>query len=103
MLRSKGTARAVALRELVNRFAAFTTKTKDDLDRLARDIVTAQHTGDTGDTTVKALYKRFRDLQTITSEHAQLLSTSLDDTDTALQLVNMQLSSLFAHADTGDE
>ncbi|MBV6700241.1 hypothetical protein KV557_24580 [Kitasatospora aureofaciens] len=108
-----------ALRELVSRFGkgshlvrvplpdqdemremivtAFTTKAKDDLDRLAKDIAAAQRTGRTAD--VKRLYDRFAALQKTTDEHAALLSTSLDDTASALQLVKLQLGSLLATAD----
>ena len=45
-----------------------------------------------------ALHNRFRDQQAATAEHAELLSTSLDDTHAALQLVNAQLTSLLAQA-----
>jgi hypothetical protein len=69
--------------------AAFTSKAKDDLDKLARDIATAQQQPAATDT-VQALYARFRDLQAATGEHAQLLSTSLDDTEAALTLVQFQ-------------
>jgi hypothetical protein len=108
-----------ALRELVGRFgtgshlvrvplpdqeemremivAAFTTKAKDDLDRLAKDIAVAQSTGRSGD--LRRLYDRFAALQKATDEHAALLSTSLDDTAAALQLVKLQLGSLLATAD----
>jgi hypothetical protein len=108
-----------ALRELVSRFgegshlsrvpipdetemremiiAAITTKSRDDLSKLATDIVTAQRDGAT-DATIAALYKRFRDLQSSATEHAQLLNTSLDDTTAALHLVNAQLASLLASA-----
>ena len=77
---------------------AFTTKSREDLDRLARDIAAAQRDGDTAPAAIEALYKRFRDLQAATAEHAQLLNTSLDDTTTALKLVNVQLASLLARA-----
>ena len=89
------------MREMV--IAAFTTKAKDDLDRLARDIATAQRDRAAGDATVQVLYKRFRDLQTATSEHAELLATSLDDTNAALRLVKLQLGSLLAQASDSDE
>jgi hypothetical protein len=65
---------------------AWSTKAKDDLDRLARDIASAQHSG-AGQATVQALYKRFHALQSAATEHTQLLNTSLDDTGAALQLV----------------
>ena len=84
------------MREMV--ITAFTTRSREDLDRLARDIAAAQRDGHTGQATVQALYKRFRDLQAATAEHADLLSTSLDDANAALQLVNAQLASLLAQA-----
>lgn len=115
-----------ALRELVSRFeggshlvrvplpdqdemremvvAAFTTKAKEDLDRLARDIAAARYEH-AGDDVVQKLYRRFTELQQITAEHATLLSTSLEDTTTALDLVKLQLGSFLATAGTaaGDE
>lgn len=83
------------MREMV--VAAFTTKARDDLSKLAADIAAAQRDGAT-EATVNALYKRFRDLQASAAEHAQHLNTSLDDTTAALQLVNAQLASLLANA-----
>ena len=77
---------------------AFTTKSREDLDRLARDIATAQHEGDAAPATIEALHKRFRDLQAATAEHAKLLNTSRDDTTAALTLVNAQLASLLVQA-----
>jgi septal ring factor EnvC (AmiA/AmiB activator) len=84
------------MREMV--ITAFTTKSREDLDRLARDIATAQRDGDTTPAAIQALHKRFRDLHAATAEHAQLLNTSLDDTTAALTLVNAQLASLLAQA-----
>ena len=83
------------MREMV--IAAFTTKARDDLSKLAADIATAQHDGPT-EATITGLHKRFRDLQASAAEHAQLLNTSLDDTTAALQLVNAQLASLLVKA-----
>ncbi|NUR59410.1 MAG: hypothetical protein HOV87_12190 [Catenulispora sp.] len=113
-----------ALRELVSRFAAgshlvriplpdademremvinaFTTKAKDDLDKLARDIATAQHQN-AGDDTIQKLYSRFAELQQATTEHASLLSTTLDDTTAALDLVKLQLGSFLATAGDGQD
>jgi hypothetical protein len=112
-------ATLAALRELVSRFGekshlsripipdqdemremiitAFTTKARDDLDRLARDIAEARRDG-AKDTVITALHKRFTELQAATAEHAGLLATSLDDTDAALQLVQLQLTSLLTQA-----
>jgi len=108
-----------ALRELVSRFGgkshltripipdqdemremiitAFTTKARDDLDRLARDIADARH-GGASDTTLAQLHARFTELEAATSEHSQLLATSLDDTSAALRLVQAQLATLLAQA-----
>lgn len=112
-----------ALRELVHRFGqgshlarvplpdqeemremiinAFTMKTKDDLSDLARDIAAAQRKGEPEDVT--RLYARFTALQQATDEHSAMLSTSLDDTRAALQLVQVQLGSLLASAPGEDE
>src|SRR5262249_5813224 len=102
-----------ALRELVSRFGAsshlvrvplrdhamvihaFTTKAKDDLDRLARDIAAAQADGQAREATVQAFYRRFRDVQAAT-EHSKLLNAGLDDTAAVLQLVQTQFTSLLA-------
>jgi hypothetical protein len=84
------------MREMV--IAAFTTRAQDDLNRLARDIAAAGQSGDTNSTALQALHKRFVELQAATSEHSELLNTSLDDADSALQLVQLQLSSLLAKA-----
>lgn len=108
-----------ALRELVRRFgggshlvrvplpdqeemqemviAAFTSRAKDDLDKLARDIADAQQAGETGQ--ANALYKRFQSLEAATAEHSDLLSTNLDDTKASLDLVKLQLGALLAQAD----
>jgi hypothetical protein len=48
------------MREMV--ITTWRTKAKDDLNRLARDIAAAQHSGP-GQGTVQALYKRFQALQ----------------------------------------
>lgn len=85
------------MREMV--VNAFTTRAKDELDRLARDIAVAQATRTVADTDVEALYARFREVRASTAEHAELLSTSLDDTVASLKLVNLQLAGLLAQAD----
>jgi hypothetical protein len=87
------------MREMV--IAAFTTRARDDLDRLARDIAETQQAGATGQTAIAALHKRFTDLKGATAEHAELLNTSLDDTGAALQLVQAQLATLLTQA--GDD
>jgi hypothetical protein len=83
------------MREMV--VAAWRTKAKDDLDRLARDIAAAQH-AEPGQAAVQALYKRFQNLESAATEHTELLNASLDDTGAALQLVRAQLGSLLATA-----
>ncbi|WP_219826068.1 HAMP domain-containing protein [Nonomuraea typhae] len=85
------------MREMV--VSAFTTRAKDELDKLARDIALVQSSGTAADTDIQTLYARFRDLQAGTAEHAELLSTSLDDTEASLKLVNLQLAGLLAQAD----
>jgi hypothetical protein len=83
------------MREMV--IAAFTTRSRDELSRLAADIATAQRDGAT-EATISTLHKRYRDLQASATEHAQLLNTSLDDTTAVMQLVNAQLATLLANA-----
>ncbi len=83
------------MRDMV--IAAYRAKTTDDLQRLAREIAGARH-ADITPHALEALHRRFRDLEAATAEHAQLLSTDLDDTSAALQLVRVQLGSLLAQA-----
>lgn len=80
------------MREMV--ISAFTTKAKDDLDKLAGDISAAARGGQHGE--VDKLYHRFTELAQATDEHSRLLSTSLDDATASLQLVKAQLGSLLA-------
>ncbi|MEU3907969.1 DUF6744 family protein [Streptomyces goshikiensis] len=80
------------MREMI--IAAFTTKAKDELDALAKDIAAAQRGGRAED--ARRLYERFTALQAATNEHSELLSTSLDDTRASLQLVKIQLGGLLA-------
>ncbi|WP_218839818.1 DUF6744 family protein [Streptomyces sp. WZ.A104] len=82
------------MREMI--IMAFTTKAKDELDELARDIAAAQRAGKADE--ARKLYERFTALQEATNEHSDLLSTSLDDTRAALQLVKVQLGGLLATA-----
>ncbi|MDX3100484.1 DUF6744 family protein [Nonomuraea angiospora] len=83
------------MREMV--VAALTTEAREDLEKLALDITKARADG-ASDAQVQTLYKRFRALQDSAAEHAKLLSTSLDDTQAALQLVHQQVASLLANA-----
>ncbi len=86
------------MREMV--IKAFTTSAKDDLDRLAEDIAAAQR-AKRFDEAAK-LYERFTAVQEATNKHSALLSTSLDDTRAALELVKMQLGGLLV-ADDGED
>jgi len=87
------------MREMI--VAAFTNRAKDDLDQLARDIAAAQRSGKTEKAT--ALHERFRALEATTEEHSELLSSSLDDTRAALNLVKLQLGGLLAGAADEDD
>lgn len=77
---------------------AFTSKASDELEKLAADIAAAQREGTKPHVTDK-LFERFKELQASTAEHSNLLSTSLDDTTSALELVHTQLTSLLMTAD----
>lgn len=85
------------MREMV--INAFTSKAKDELDQLAQDIAAAQRAKRFDE--AGRLYERFTAVQQATNEHSDLLSTSLEDTRAALQLVKMQLGGLLA-ADDGE-
>ncbi|MFJ3365793.1 DUF6744 family protein [Streptomyces anthocyanicus] len=86
------------MREMV--IKAFTTSAKDELDRLAEDIAAAQRAR-RFDEAVK-LHARFTAVQEATTKHSALLSTSLDDTRAALELVKVQLGGLLV-ADGGED
>lgn len=87
------------MREMI--ISAFTTKAKEDLTKLSRDIAEAQSEGRHAD--AQKLHARFTELQDTTTAHAELLSNSLDDTKTALDLVKLQLGSLLATATASDD
>lgn len=87
------------MREMVEN--AFVTKAADDLNRLAADIAAAQQ-NKADENTIRKLYQRFAALQAATNQHAALLSTTLDDTQSALQLVQTQLGSLLVSAGDDD-
>jgi hypothetical protein len=80
--------------------SAFTNQARDDLNQLSADIAAARAAG-ASEQDITALHRRFTAVQDATTKHSTLLSTSLDDTDAALQLVNLQLAGLLAH--TNDE
>lgn len=86
------------MREMI--VTAFTTQTRDELQQLAAEAAAAKREG-ASDHVVQRLYRRFRDVQKLTVEHSELLSTSLDDTQSALDLVKLQLGALLAAS--GDE
>ncbi|MFC0431078.1 DUF6744 family protein [Kutzneria buriramensis] len=88
------------MREMI--ITAFTTQTRDELNQLAIEVAAARREG-ASDQAVQKLYRRFRDVQKLTVEHSELLSTSLDDTKTALDLVKLQLGALLATSDDEDD
>ncbi|MFE4829842.1 DUF6744 family protein [Streptomyces sp. NPDC056672] len=87
------------MRQMIIR--AFTTKAKDDLDKLAADIAAAQRAKRFDE--AARLYERFTVVQQATNEHSELLSASLEDTRAALQLVKMQFGGLLAADGSEDE
>lgn len=72
----------------------FTTSTRLELEQLSADIVVMRQVEEPDDEAIAALHKRFRELQSATTKHSELLSTSLDDTQSTLETVNAQLASL---------
>ncbi len=82
------------MREMV--IAAFATKAKQELDQLGVDIAAARRSTKTEE--AAKLLARFKALKEATAEHSALLSTSLDDTEEALRVVNAQLATLIMHA-----
>ncbi|MFF3441798.1 DUF6744 family protein [Streptosporangium sp. NPDC002721] len=83
------------MREMI--IAAFTTKAREDLDKLALDIAAAQRENHS-EAAVANLLKRFRALQDSTTEHSTLLSSSLEETRASLLLVQAQFSNLMNRA-----
>jgi hypothetical protein len=84
------------MREMV--IGAFVTRSKEELDRLARDIAAAMRDGQTGQAAIQALHKRFAGLQAAAAEHEQLLGGSIDDAQASMRLVQVQLAGLLAQA-----
>lgn len=72
----------------------FTTATRTELERLSLDIVALRGAEEPDDEAIAALAGRFRELQAATARQSELLSTSLDDTQSALTIVNAQLAGL---------
>lgn len=81
---------------------AFVSRAADDLARLGRDIAAATADGAT-DAAIRALHGRYRALKAATTEHADRLSTSLDDTAAALTLVQIQLTGLLTKAGSDED
>jgi hypothetical protein len=87
------------MREMV--VSAFTSKAKEDLDKLALDLAKARRENK-GGRVINELHRRFMELKAATGEHTRLLSTSLGETEASLELVNLQLATLMSTA-TDDE
>ncbi|MGN2642515.1 DUF6744 family protein [Nocardia takedensis] len=90
---------AVEMRELV--ISAFTTKARDEANKLAMDIAAAARKGDAN--AAYTLHRRFTALKQSAAQYQDLLSNSLDEAGTALDLVQLQLASLLSKADGGVE
>ncbi|MFI5614672.1 DUF6744 family protein [Amycolatopsis sp. NPDC051903] len=88
------------MREMI--ITAFTTQARDELNQLSAEIATAQRDG-APDHVLAKLHRRFRDVQKATKDHSTLLSTSLEDTTAALDLVKLQLGNLLATAASGTD
>jgi hypothetical protein len=79
------------MRQLIIR--AFIDTARDALQKLSMDIAAARQTG-VNDSRHKALYDRFRTLKHQATRYSQRLQTSLDDTNSSLDLVETQLTAL---------
>jgi hypothetical protein len=80
------------LRDMV--VQAFRTKTREDLERLAREIAAAATADPVRQSVVEALNRQYRRLKEAADEHQQLLAVDLEDTGAALELVRDQLVGL---------
>ena len=89
------------MREMV--VGAFTDQAREGLTKLSADIAAVTAAGTPDQAAVTRLYDRFTALQADAQAHAEALSTSLDDTSAALDLVKLQLGTLLATAGTGDD
>ncbi|MFI9587774.1 DUF6744 family protein [Streptomyces sp. NPDC052236] len=87
------------MRELV--ISSLTTKTREELVKLSRGIAAAQREGKHAQ--AQRLYQRFAELQKATGRHAELLSTSLEDAEAAMQLVKKQPGTFLAATATGGD
>lgn len=84
------------MREMV--VNAFTNQAREDLEKLAADIAAAKAKG-AGEKVIQALYDRYTALKQNAGQYSERLSDSLDDTQSSLQLVNLQLAQLMAEVD----
>jgi hypothetical protein len=82
---------------------AFTRQAKAELDRLAADLATALQANTVDKNVVNALTSRFQEVQKATAEHAELLGTTLSETEASLQTVNIQLVSLLSKPAADDD
>lgn len=87
------------MRDMV--IAAFTTKARDEANKLAIDIATAKRKGDAA--AAGELHRRFARLKKSAGEYRNLLSNSLDEASSALDLVQLQLASLLAQSAGADD
>jgi len=71
------------MREMV--ITAFTTKSREDLDRLARDIAAAQRDGDTAPAAVQALHKAKREIVETVKETAREQGRQLQELAMAVE------------------
>lgn len=78
-----------------------TTKTREDLVKLSRDIAAAQREGKHGQ--AQKLYERLAELQKATGRHAELLSASLEETEAAMRPVKEQSGTFLATAGDDDD
>lgn len=87
------------MREMV--ITAFTTRTADDLAKLGGEIVRLRSDPTATAAAREKLWQRYAALRDATKLHTQRLATSMDDTQTTLELVQAQLKALLS-ADTKD-
>ncbi|MEV6341215.1 DUF6744 family protein [Nocardia vinacea] len=87
------------MRDMV--IAAFTTKARDEANKLALDIAAAKRKGDPA--AAAELHRRFTTLKQSASQYQSLLSNSLDEAGAALDLVQVQLASLLAQASDAND
>lgn len=88
-----------ATREMV--VQAFTSKARDEANKLALDIAAARRKGDPA--AAGELHRRFTALKNSAGQYRALLSNSLDEAGAALDLVQVQLASLLATSASTDD